>query len=450
MGRLFKPLWNEGVFLGPEHFQQQDRYVEARVCDAARLGSVAPWGVHAVEIDPDGLALGQLHVLRLKVTFPDGETFDSDGADRVPPGRQLADAVPAAAAEACVYAALPPFDGRAANYRLQDAEGARARRYYREFEDVVDVVSGHAGAQLAVSRRNVTLMLDGEPLGDYQVCPIALLRRDSSGVLRVARDFVPPSVALGASEYLLHLLRRLHDMLQAKSQALSEQRRERSSQLVEFGAADVSLFWLLHTVNTAWPEVRHLMQHPAAHPERAFAVLSRLAAALMTFAPDTGLEELPSYRHAEPAEHFRRLDALLRRLLDTVIPSRFVPLPLEPVRPALHYGRLDNDELIGKADFYLSVHAALPAQQLVELATRVIKVGSPDDVDRLVNSALPGVGLIHMARVPSALPVKMGRHYFGLLADGPQFQRMLQSRTIAVYVPRALPEAAVELMAVMR
>ncbi|CAN5379986.1 type VI secretion system baseplate subunit TssK [soil metagenome] len=450
MWRPLKPLWAEGVFLGPEHLQQLDLYHESNAREAARLASGFPWGLHAFEIDHDALELGQLHALRLKVTFPDGETFDSAGPDRLPHARNLNELVPAGKSEVLVFAALPPLDPRAGNYRMGEAEGGRPRRYYREFEDVADMTNGNLGTQLAVARRNVSLMVEGEALDDFQTCPIAKLRRDSSGVLRLARDHVAPSVALGSSEMVVNILRRLHDMLLAKSHALSEQRRERSNQLVEFGAADVSLFWLLHTVNTAWPQVRHLLQNPALHPERAYLVLSELAAGLMTFAPEVSLQDLPAYRHADPTPHFAELDRILRTLLETVIPSRYLPVALELVRPSLYYGRLANEDLIDKADFYLSVHAAVASAELVAATTRVIKIGSPDEVEKLIVSALPGVTLQHMPRVPSSIPVKMDRHYFGLIADGAFYQRMLQSRTIAVYVPQALPDASIELMAVMK
>jgi type VI secretion system protein ImpJ len=450
MWRPIKPLWAEGVFLGPEHLQQLDIYHEANAREGARLASGFPWGLHAFEIDHDALELGQLHALRVKVTFPDGETVDTSGSDRLPRGRNLNEIVPAGRTEVTVHAALPQFDPRSGNYRMDLDEGARPRRYYREFEDVVDVTNGNDGTQMAVARRNISLLVDGEALDDFQTCPIARLRRDSGGTFRLARDFVPPSVTLGSSEMLVNILRRLHDMLLAKSQALSEQRRERSNQLVEFGAADVSLFWLLHTVNTAWPKVRHLLQNPMLHPERVYLALVELAAALMTFAPDARIDELPAYRHTEPTPHFAELDRVVRNLLETVIPSRYLPLALEQVRPSLYYGRLDNEEIIGKVDFYLSIHAAMASSELVTAASRVIKIGSPDDVDKLVNSALPGVTLQHMPRVPSSIPVKMDKHYFGIVAEGPIFHRMLQSRTIAVYVPQALPDASVELMAVMK
>ena len=57
-----KPLWFEGMFMRPQHFQQNDRHWNARL--EGRLGGLAPygWGLRHSEIDDNMLALGKLSV----------------------------------------------------------------------------------------------------------------------------------------------------------------------------------------------------------------------------------------------------------------------------------------------------------------------------------------------------------------------------------------------------
>ena len=38
-------LWSEGLFLRPQHFQQQDRASEALVKGALQAGQLHPWGL---------------------------------------------------------------------------------------------------------------------------------------------------------------------------------------------------------------------------------------------------------------------------------------------------------------------------------------------------------------------------------------------------------------------
>ena len=45
MNNPSKVLWGEGLFLRPQHFQQQDRYHEGRLNQTARALHPYGWGV---------------------------------------------------------------------------------------------------------------------------------------------------------------------------------------------------------------------------------------------------------------------------------------------------------------------------------------------------------------------------------------------------------------------
>lgn len=108
----------------------------------------------------------------------------------------------------------------------------------------------------------------------------------------------------------------------------------------------------------------------------------------------------------------------MRALLDTVISTRYFKIALNEIKPSYHLGRLDSQRIDGNASFYLSVSASLPAQELIQSVPVRFKVGAPDDVEKCVLSALPGVKLVHAAQVPAAIPVRPGSHYFELDARG--------------------------------
>ena len=70
-----KIVWSEGLFLRPQHFQQQDRYLERYIetrCQALRGYS---WGFTEIEIERDLLAVGKLGLRRAAGVFPDGTPF---------------------------------------------------------------------------------------------------------------------------------------------------------------------------------------------------------------------------------------------------------------------------------------------------------------------------------------------------------------------------------------
>jgi type VI secretion system protein ImpJ len=90
----------------------------------------------------------------------------------------------------------------------------------------------------------------------------------------------------------------------------------------------------------------------------------------------------------------------------------------------------------------------MPALELVDIVPLRFKVGAPDDVDKFVLSAMPGVRLQHAPQVPAALPVRPDTYYFTLESKGQMYERMLQAQSISIYVPAGIRELRLELVAV--
>jgi type VI secretion system protein ImpJ len=431
----------------PQHFQQQalwERYSDELV---AQIACPEPWGVASVALDQQALSIHRLTVSALKARLPDGTIIDTDASDRTPAARDLAD-VPANVDSVTVLIGLPLADAQGGNCIEDGEHPARPRRYVREYLSVADL-HGEGKEEISVERHALAILFDFEEHGDYVTCPIARLVRTPQGRIEVDTAFVPPCLFLSASDRLTERMKRLSEILLAKSGSLAVRRRERSDQIADFAVADVALFWLLHSVNSSWPELARLCGAPQQHPERFYTVLARLAGALLTFSTTETLKAIPAYNHLAPEPVFAELESLIRTLLDTVIPSRVVPVALERVRPTVWVGKIHEERLVEGADYYLSVQAGLPAHALLEHLPRLCKAGAPDEVEQIVNSALPGIPLRTMSRLPAAIPVRIENQYFALDSAHPAFRRMLDARACQFYVPAAVPDVSLELFAVL-
>ena len=249
------------------------------------------------------------------------------------------------------------------------------------------------------------LLTDDTPRDRYLTVPLLRVKRTSTGGFELDDTFMPPCLHLDASEYLTRQLRGLLDALQAKSEALGNQQRQASQGLIEFRSSDVASFWLLHTANTAYATLSHFFAQPRFHPERLYQELLRLAGNLLTYSTQHGLADLPQYRHDAPDEAFAALFHLVRDLLDTVISTRHFAIPLAEIKPSYHRGMLDSQRIDAQTALYLGVAADMPGQELVETVPVRFKVGAPDDVEKCVLAAMPGVKLIHANQIPAAIPV---------------------------------------------
>jgi type VI secretion system protein ImpJ len=449
MTRTHRILWGEGMFLRPQHFQQQELFLEARAARDRALNQAHPWGVGAVRLDTAALAQGLLACEQLQLVFQDGTAYDAPQEEPLPPARCLGD-LPGLDGEPLVWACLPLLDGFGDNAAEPGQERGRPVRYHLERILLPDLHTGAPEAEVTVLRANVRLAIGQEPRDGQWAVPVARLRRDGAGAWAADPAFVPPVLALQAAPPLLALLKALAGMLQAKARALAGARRERGRAVLDYGAAEVASFWLLHTVHRTLPVLGHLLEFPRAHPEELYRLLAQLSGELCTFSTARGPEDIPPYRHLELTATFQALGVLVRELLDTVIPSRCAVVPLREVRPSIHGARLDLDRPAEGCDLYLSVNSEGPAAEVLEAVPLKLKVGSPDDVERILNSALPGVPLVHVPRTPPAVPVRLGNHYFALEPGGSIYERMIQARSVCVYAPQALPRMELELIAVTR
>jgi len=438
-------LWGEGLFLHPQHFQQQDAFHESQVRHAMLTAQPFSWGVRAVEIDREALAGGVLRVNRLDVVFPDGETYIAPDRDRLPPPVPLDDvALDNGAAE--FHLAIHHLHEHGDN--CAESESATRGRYLIDRRVVTDLFTDAADAELPVLVKQAVLKAVSDPREQYLSIPLMRVRKTPTNGLEEDATFMPPTLSIQASRVLTLRLRRLLDTLQAKVNALYGFHREPSQNVIEFRSGDIASFWLLHTVSSAHAALAHLYQNPALPPERLHQELLRVAGALLTFAKSPSLSDLPAYSHAAPGAGFDALDRILRNLLETVISTRCFSIALANPKPGIHIGRLESERIGPDTAFYLAVCAAQPLAELIESVPSRMKVGAPDDVDKLVLSAMGGVRLAHAAQVPPAIPVKPGACYFALDSHGPLYERMLKSQSIAIYTPTGYQDLKLELIAI--
>ncbi|ALX13163.1 MAG: type VI secretion system baseplate subunit TssK [Burkholderia sp.] len=441
-----KVLWGEGLFLRPQHFQRQDAYHEARLFESIQAIQPYNWGVRSVRIDRDALGSNVLRVAELALVFPDGALYAAPQADDLPPPIAL-DTLPEGINEFVFYLALHPLRENGTNYSDDPAAGFMTR-FASEQTSVADNFTDAAEADITFLKTQVKLIAHSEPRDQLLSVPLVRVRRTATSGFEIDDSFVPPCLAIDASPILHQRLRQLIDALQAKVNALYGFHREPSKNIIEFRSGDIASFWLLHTANAAFATLAHLHQHAALHPERLFQELLRLAGQLMTFSKGYALADLPVYRHDDPGPSFARLDLMLRELLDTVISTRYFAITLDEVRPSFHLGRLDSGKIDDKTEFYLAVSADMPSVELVDAVPARFKVGAPDDVDKLVLSAMPGVRLSYTPQVPPAIPVRPGACYFALDSRSPLYERMLQAQSAMIYAPTGINDLKFELIAV--
>ena len=441
-------LWGEGMFLRPQHFQQQALLAENSAAEVLHSVQRHAWGLAEMQLDQGALRGGLIRADSLALVFRDGTRFNAPQREPLPLSRDLNE-ISRVGVETTLYACLANLNPYGDN--TQDgAPGGRPARYINAHANVADLYTRALEADVTTLQLDVRLMVEEENRDGYDSVPIARLVKDATNQWRTEEAWLPPLTRTSASPPLARMIRRLLDILLVKSEALAGAHRERARNVMEYGTTDIASFWLLHTVNRNFAHLNHLLNAEPLHPEELYLAMASFCGELLTFSSIYSLADLPIYKHDALSDVLPRLDEQIRELLDTVISARYMVIPLSSPKPSFYIGRLESDRLLDGVDFYLSVQSDMPAAQIIETVPFKLKIGAPDDVEKILNSALRGVTLAHAQQTPSAIPVRVGNHYFSLEPRGDIFQRMLQSRSICIYVPQTLSALNLELIAVFR
>jgi type VI secretion system protein ImpJ len=306
--------------------------------------------------------------------------------------------------------------------------------------------TGLSERPVMLARKNFRLLVEGESREGISAMQVANVRKTPAGVFQMDPHFVAPMLDLGASDYLLSIARRLVEILSAKSSTLSGSRRQKNQSLADFTASDIANFWLLYTINTSFPTISHLFETRGGHPEALFSAMLQLAGSLTTFSQKVHPRDLPVYEHENLGGCFTELDEKLRLLLETVVPSNFVSLPLKLVSPNIYATSIDRDEYLRNTRMYLAVSADTGAADLIGRAPNLVKICSGDHIELLVQRALAGVPLIHSVSPPTAIPLKLNYQYFSLSQSGGPWETIVRARNLAAYVPGDFPNPQLELI----
>ncbi|SKB47100.1 type VI secretion system baseplate subunit TssK [Luteibacter sp. 22Crub2.1] len=440
-----KVLWSEGLFLQPQHLQAHDRHLEDRLLATSRAIHPFPWGIRQVVPAQVNGHIESLSLLRIDVVLPTGEHLDTPLTSRLPAPLSLHD-IPSTCQSFIASVALPVARLDANNVALNDESG---RRYVNEAFDVADIFGDAATASVHFAVYTPRLIIDDKATPDVSKVPVLRLHRGTAGKFEIDPTFIPPSLTIGSSVPLFQRLVALLENLRTKAAALMAENAEPIHQAVAFRAGDHASFWLLHTVSSAAASLQHLEKVPDASPERLHHELLRLAGGLMAFSRAYRIADLPAYEHHAPHDGFHLLFKMIDKLVDTVIPTRFIPIPLEKAGKSYFTGTIDAAKIDASASIYLGVSAGTSGQDLATSVSSRFKIGASDDVEKAVTSALPCVKLIHIPIPPPTIPVKPGYAYFLLEAHGGAYERMLKTGAVRVFAPAGLEDLPLEMFAVV-
>ncbi len=448
MKLLSKVVWSEGMYLAPHHFQAQNRYFE----DSVHFATASLWrhasGFADLQIDADALRSGTVALLAARGIFEDGLPFDIPVSDPQPAPLEFASKFPPNAESLTVCLCVPRFAANGGNCTIEDGASVSSR-YSGVLRAFPDENTGYDDKQVRIGIKNLRLVVQGEIDTSSMALPILRIVRDGSGHFGADSSFMAPSVHLDVNDSMVGLLKRLVEILEEKSAAVSQEKVQSGRFERSMSERNVSQFWFLHAVNSSLAELRHLLLSKHGHPEELFCAMSRLAGALCTFDVDAHPRSLPKYDHMDPGGCFQFLDQHIRRLLELNVPTQGILIPLKPLNRYFFMGEVKDERCLARSRWILSIYSPIGEADLIERTTQLVKVCSAKFVPELVKRALPGLPLTHLQIPPSAISAKVDHQYFSISRSGPCWESIMATRGVGLYVPGELPSPEIELIVLL-
>lgn len=444
MDAFKKVVWCEGMFLRPQHFQQQERYLEHVRHQRAQAPSNYFWGFRKLQWDVAALSQGVVSISEAEGIFPDGTPFVFSSSHEAPAPLVIGDDI----SDQVVYLALPSQHSQTETISFEPNEQSLARYGVQDFfaEDI-NSIAGET-AELQVARPRMRLLLQRE-LTDSWVAlgAIRILERRVDRQLVIDPLYIPSLISVLASSALTNAINEIIGLVRQRADTLSV----RINQPGRGGISEVSEFLMLQLLNRNDPLVAHLLQGRGVSPESAYLYLVSLCGELATFASDTRrCESLPPYLHDDAEKSFCVLVQLLRRYLSTVLEQNAIEIPLVEKNYGVRIGQIADRELFNSCQFVLAVRASTPAELLKQSFPRQIKIGSVDQIRDLVNLQLPGILIQPMPIAPRQIPYHTGSHYFELDTGSEMWQGFKTSGAIAMHIAGDFPDLDLQCWAIRR
>jgi type VI secretion system protein ImpJ len=446
---LSRVVWSEGMYIGPHHFQAQNRYLEDSVHFSTSSLWFQPFGFTGLQIDLESLRNGTFALRHARGVFADGLSFHMPEFDALPAPLNIADAFPAMQDSLEIQLAIPQHKPDGLNCALSEAEHGLPLRYFAEQRSLADENTGRDAKSIDIGRKNIQLLSGAEAAAGMTVLPIAVVRRQGINQFVLDDRFIVPSLQISAVPPLAAMLRRLLDLVTEKARSVVRPKDLGANAASGFSAEGISNAWFLHCLNSSLGPLRHLCISKRGHPEELFGEMSRLAGALCTFGLDSDPATLPLYDHLHPTACFEALDRHIREHLELIVPSSCVPIVL--TRSAIYFweGRVLDERTLNRSRWIFAIRSPIGEADLIERTKVLVKVCSKDFVPRLVERALSGLKLTHLPVPPPALSPKLEYQYFAVDKSGPCWEHLVRTRDVGVYVPGELPDPQIELSVIL-
>lgn len=439
-----KVIWQEGLFVKPQHFQQQQRHNDYVLQNRLLALSNINWGFTDLDIDETQLKHGKISINKAIGCMSDGTVFSIPDQDIIPAPLLINELKTSASRE--IYLALPIISDVINEVEGMHSAGQSSGRYRINYSDVRDLHTNEGDASaLALGQLLPCLMSGAEDLSSWVTIPLCRIKeRHPNGMLELDPEFIPSVMTTHSSTALTRYLGEVTASVTNRAEELAKRIGAPSQQ----GIADVAEFMMLQMFNRNQTKFAHRSALARLHPEVFYLDLISLYGELVTFTEESRLsEKLGFYQQENLTETFNQIMPRLRKALSTVLAPRAMNLPFTYM-DGIYAAIVNDSTLLQSATFVLAVKSQMPHETLHRQFVQQSKISSVEKIRNVVSVQVPGVQLVPLSTAPRQIPYHANYVYFTLDKNSLAWAEIVRHNGIALHVSGNFPELELQLWAI--
>lgn len=436
-------LWKEGLFIRPQHFQQESRFLASQLKQVIDV-SAYNLGVESIIFDQQQLAYGKFALTQCKGVMPDGTLFDLPLTDNLPSPISITTNL----IGETIYLCLPLVVGGEAEVKHStnhsDAVDSRSEVIFAEVKDSHSENGSYTQIELLKNQYFLKSSLDD--LSNYVALPIAKIKDVSlEHQVILDEDFYPMALHINAMPRFVKKLSELSDLVSLRAQSIVN----RIGQPTQSGVADVNDFLMLLTLNRVLPLIKNMVKLGKIHPLSVYEFLASLRSELATFVlKERFSETFYDYLHDNPALSLNPLFSDIKSYLSVVSNAKVIPLPVVAHQYGIYTAQVNDPTLYSSAEFIIAIKAHLQPDLLKTQFVQQTKISSIEQINQLVHLQLPGVPVHALPVAPRYLPYHSGFIYFQLDKTSPFWENLLSSSGFGFHITGNYPGLEIEFWAI--
>lgn len=425
-------VWREGLFIRPQHFQQNDRYYNYELMTRSLYSRENSWGLFNLSFDESLLNTGKISIKHVSGIMPDGTLFDVSSKNQL-----LTFDVNHTHSNKVIYLALPIFIEDGDSVHFEDQKKLLTRYTAKVANNIPNTNAGElSNSDILLAQQNFKLVTEDDLNDSFISIEIAKIGNIStSGIVSLEEDFVPTYLHLNNSTRLLSQIKDLLSMISYRANVIADNISDSRLQSTELGN-----YLMLQLLNRTESRLHYFLTQDRVHPDKVFLELSSLVAELSVFMKkERRIAEYITYNHLEQFSSFLKIIDDLKSMLTMVLEQNSVALKIEKRKYGIYIAPIKDKKLLESSTFIFAVSADISENKIREALLSSLKLGTIETIKNLVNYHLVGFKLRTLSSAPKEIPYKVNYLYFSIELSEKNRKELLQSSGFAFYLPNDIP-----------